>query len=83
MDLRHDTPLSATEACDVVPTLGDLGIPDARIIAPGDSARSELLSRMSRRDAFGMPPLASNLADTEGVALISAWIDSLTAANCR
>jgi uncharacterized repeat protein (TIGR03806 family) len=83
MDLRHDTPLPATEACDVVPTLGDLGIPDARIIAPGDSARSELLSRMSRRDAFGMPPLASNLADTEGVALIRAWIDSLTAASCR
>jgi len=83
MDLRHDTPLSATEACDVVPTLGDLGIADARIIAPGDSARSELLSRMSRRDAFGMPPLASNLADTEGVALVGAWIDSLTPASCR
>jgi hypothetical protein len=30
-----------------------------------------------------MPALASNLADTEGVALIRAWIDSLTVASCR
>ncbi len=83
MDLRHDTPLAATDACDVAPSLGDLGIPDARIIAPGDTARSELLSRMSRRDAFRMPPLASNLPDPEGTALIGAWIDSLTAASCQ
>ena len=83
MDLRHDRPLAATDACDVPPTLGDLGIPDARIIAPGDSARSELLARMSRRDAFGMPPVASNLPDDEGAALIREWIASLTPASCR
>jgi hypothetical protein len=83
IDLRHDTPLPVTGACNVAPTLGNLGIPNARIIAPGDSARSELLSRMSRRDAFGMPPLASNRPDADGVALVSAWIDSLNAASCR
>jgi uncharacterized repeat protein (TIGR03806 family) len=82
IDLRHDTPLRDTGACDAVPTLGDLGIPDARIIAAGDSARSELLSRMSRRDAFRMPPLASNYADADGVALVAAWIDSLDPADC-
>jgi uncharacterized repeat protein (TIGR03806 family) len=82
IDLRHDTPLRDTGACDAVPALGDLGIPDARIIAAGDSARSELLSRMSRRDAFKMPPLASNYADADGVALVAAWIDSLDAADC-
>lgn len=82
IDLRHDTPLPDTGACDVAPSLGDLGITDARIIAPGDSARSELLSRMSRRDGFQMPPLASNRADPDGVALIGAWIDSLGEASC-
>jgi len=83
MDLRHDTPLPATGTCDMRPTAGDLGIVDARIIAPGDSARSELLARMSRRDANGMPPLASNLPDTDGVALIRAWVDSLDVASCQ
>jgi hypothetical protein len=37
---------------------------------------------MSRRDAFRMPPLASNYADADGVALIAAWIDSLDPADC-
>ena len=83
MDLRHEIPLEATGACDQPPTLGDLGIPDARIIAPGDPDRSELLSRMSRRDFAGMPPLASRLPDTAGVALIRDWIASLTPDSCR
>ena len=82
MDLRHDTPLAATGACDAVPTLGDLGIPDARIIAPGDPDRSELLSRMSRRDFAGMPPVASRLPDTAGASLIREWIASLTPDRC-
>ena len=74
---------AATEACDVAPTLGDLGIPDARIIAPGDTLVPSCLSRMSRRDAFGMPPVASMLPDEEGAALIREWIASLTPANCQ
>lgn len=83
MDLRYDMALAATGACDVTPTLGDLGIPDARIIAPGEPDRSELLARMSRRDFNGMPPIASLQPDAEGVALIRTWIESLTPASCR
>jgi uncharacterized repeat protein (TIGR03806 family) len=82
LDLRHDTALNQTGACNAVPTAGDLGIADARIVAPGDPARSVLLARMARRDANAMPPLASNLRDTEGEALISAWISSLGAVAC-
>jgi uncharacterized repeat protein (TIGR03806 family) len=83
LDLRHDTALSQTGTCDVAPATGDLGIANALIIAPGESARSVLFARMSRRDANAMPPVASNLRDTEGEQLISAWIDSLTAASCQ
>jgi uncharacterized repeat protein (TIGR03806 family) len=83
LDLRHDTALSQTGACNVAPTAGDLGIASALIIAPGDGERSVLLARMSRRDAFGMPPVASNVVDAAGVQLIGAWIDSLTAASCQ
>ena len=83
LDLRNDTALLQTGTCDVAPTAGDLGIANARIIAPGDDARSVLLARMSRRDANAMPPVASNVVDAAGVQLIGAWIDSLTPTSCQ
>jgi uncharacterized repeat protein (TIGR03806 family) len=80
MDLRYSTLLSSTNACGAMPQSGDLGIgAAARIIAPGSAANSVLVTRMSRRDANGMPPLASNVVDTAGVALLEQWISSLTA----
>jgi mono/diheme cytochrome c family protein len=79
MDLRYATLLSATNACDAAPQAGDLGLGSAaRIIAPGSAANSVLTARMNRRDANGMPPLASTIADAAGVALIESWIASLT-----
>ena len=82
LDLRYSTPLSATNACDVQPSSGDLGIgPGARIIAPGSAALSVLPARMNRRDAGGMPPLGSSLPDAAGVALIDSWINALP--NCN
>lgn len=83
LDLRHNTALAQTGACNVTPSAGDLGIGNALIIAPGESARSVLFARMSRRDANAMPPVASNLRDSAGEQLISAWINSLTAASCQ
>jgi uncharacterized repeat protein (TIGR03806 family) len=77
MDLRYSTTLAATNACDVVPR-ASLGIPNARIIAAGSADRSVLLARMSRRDQDAMPPLASTVVDSEGVALVTEWINSLS-----
>ncbi|HEY8520605.1 MAG TPA: PQQ-dependent sugar dehydrogenase [Gammaproteobacteria bacterium] len=82
LDLRYGTPLDATGACDAPPQAGDLGIgAAARIIAPGRPQDSVLPARMARRDANGMPPLASHLVDDAGVALIEQWITEL--AGCR
>lgn len=81
MDLRYRVPLQDTGTCDALPLSGDLGIVDARIIAPGEPARSVLVLRTDRRDVHGMPPLATNLVDAEGVGLLSAWVESL--GNCR
>ena len=79
MDLRYATLLSSTNACGVPPQSGDLGIgAAARIIAPGSAASSVLVARMNRRDANGMPPLASHTVDAAGVALLEQWIASLT-----
>jgi uncharacterized repeat protein (TIGR03806 family) len=81
LDLRYTTPLAGTNACDRAPQAGELGIANARIIAPGDAARSVLIARANRRDALQMPPLASTRVDTAGVSLLSSWIDSLGSCN--
>lgn len=84
LDLRHSTALPRTGVCNTLPTVGDLGIANARIIAPGDSGRSVLRARMNRRnDPAMMPPIASSVIDRDGELLIRAWIDSLTAADCQ
>jgi hypothetical protein len=82
MDLRYTTALTATNACNVAPSSGTLGLANARLIAPGNAAASVLPARMNRRDANAMPPLGSNVVDTAGVALLTQWINSLAANAC-
>jgi mono/diheme cytochrome c family protein len=78
LDFRYRTALGLTGACNQLPQHGDLGLgPSARLIAPGNAASSVLVERMSRRDANGMPPLASLLVDADGVTLLTQWINSL------
>ncbi len=77
MDLRYATTLAATGTCNALPQAGDLGTSNARLVAPGDAARSVVVARMGRRDANGMPPLGSALVDPAGVALLTAWVNSL------
>ena len=78
LDLRYDTALANTNACDVAPSAGNLGVPNARIVAPGDAAASTLVLRANRRDGNGMPPLGSTVIDTEGVNLLTAWVNGLS-----
>ena len=82
VDFRYQTALPDMQACDVVPGAGDLGLgTDARLIAPGNPSLSVVIARMSRRDAHGMPPLGSNIADAAGADLLSDWIESLQTCN--
>ena len=78
MDLRYTTSLAASNACDVIPLGGDLGIVNARLIAPGDPTRSLVITRASRRDSHGMPPLGSNLVDNIGISLLTDWVNGLS-----
>jgi hypothetical protein len=71
LDLRYTTALNLTNACDVAPTLGDLGITNARIIAPGSATRSVAVARVNRTGTGAMPPLgATYRLDTGGVAFL-------------
>ena len=81
MDLRYTSALSATAACNTLPQSGDLGLANARIISPGSAAQSVLIARISRRDANGMPPLATHQVDTDAVALLTDWVNALV--NCN
>jgi uncharacterized repeat protein (TIGR03806 family) len=78
MDLRYSTALNATNTCNIAPSLGDLGVANARLIAPGSAATSIIVNRANRRDSNGMPPLATHQVDTAGVALLTQWINGLT-----
>ncbi|HET9977598.1 MAG TPA: hypothetical protein VFQ20_09195 [Burkholderiaceae bacterium] len=51
------------------------GQTDARIVVPGDAAASVLAMRMSSRDPrTQMPPLGTEHIDSEGLALVTRWI---------
>jgi uncharacterized repeat protein (TIGR03806 family) len=55
-----------------------LGIPNGQLVAPGDAARSVLYARIKSNDPdLRMPPIARNVVDDEGAAVIEAWINSL------
>ncbi len=77
LDLRYDTPLPQTASINVIPASGDLGLPGANIITPGNKENSILWERMRRLDGNRMPPLGSHRVDDAGVALIGQWIDQL------
>ncbi len=78
MDLRANTALAAMNACNALPQAGDAGLgAEARLINPGNAARSVITERMKHRDALAMPPLGSLRVDDDGVALIAEWIDGL------
>jgi uncharacterized repeat protein (TIGR03806 family) len=77
-DARFDVPLDHQKIINGEVAAADLGVPGARLVSPGDSARSMLLQRMSRRgDVFGMPPLATHEIDEDAVRVVQEWIRDL------
>ncbi len=77
LDLRFSTPLAEMELCDAPPRAGDLGVADARLLAPGDPARSLLSARVRTLGSTRMPPVASSRVDEQGAELLDAWITAL------
>ncbi len=82
LNLLASTSLSGTNTCNQDPTRGSLGLPNAKIVAPGQPDSSVLLARMNTRDPqLQMPPIASHLVDSAGVALLRQWISSISTCN--
>jgi uncharacterized repeat protein (TIGR03806 family) len=68
-------PLKETRALGATPQQGNLGIADARILAPGDPGRSLIHARMTRLGLGRMPHVASQVVDEEGAKIIARWIE--------
>ena len=75
--LNIETPLKEASLINAKPTQGDLGLPDGRVIAPGDPGRSVLLYRMATAGRGHMPYLGGKLVDDRGLLLVRDWIASL------
>jgi len=75
--LNIEAVLKEARVIQAKPVQGDLGLPDARVIVPGDPARSVLLYRMATGGRGHMPYLGGKLVDDRGVALVRDWIASM------
>ncbi len=58
--------------------IGTFGMQNAKIITAGDPYRSVLMYRMAKLGYSRMPYIGSQVVDSKGVALIAAWIRSLS-----
>jgi uncharacterized repeat protein (TIGR03806 family) len=81
MDLRFTTSLANTNACDVAPSFGNLGLVNPRLILPASAARSVVLARINTTGPNAMPPLTRHQVDTTGVAMLTSWINGLADCN--
>jgi uncharacterized repeat protein (TIGR03806 family) len=75
-DARFDTPLAMQNLIGGR-VLIDLGIDGARAIAPRDPWRSIVLNRVETTDQTRMPPLAHELVDRAGAAVLREWIGGM------
>lgn len=76
-DFAAKVPISQTGFCNTLPAHGNFGITDAKLLAPGRPDLSVLLMRMRAIDSRRMPKFGSEVVDTEGTAVVQAWISQL------
>jgi uncharacterized repeat protein (TIGR03806 family) len=80
-DARFDMPLARQNLINGPVAAADLGVGDARLIAPGAPGRSLIYERMNRRrDVYDMPPLATHQVDRDALLVLAEWIRRLPVA---
>ena len=79
MDLRYTTSLAATKTCGIAPTGSVLGIPGAKLVAPGDPQSSLLVRRVRSTTSSRMPPLGSRKVDEAGASVLEGFVRGLSA----
>jgi uncharacterized repeat protein (TIGR03806 family) len=74
IDLRFEAPMTL---CGVAPELGDLGVPGATLVSPGDPSSSVISLRIHALGIHAMPPIAKRLVDLGAALVIDGWINTL------
>lgn len=75
-DARSETPLTNQALIHGLLNY-NLGITGAKVIVPTNTAKSMLRFRMSTTGAHKMPPIGRNVTDTNALAVVDEWINSL------
>ncbi|HVK15131.1 MAG TPA: PQQ-dependent sugar dehydrogenase [Gemmataceae bacterium] len=78
IELKYGTSLEESRALDAAPVQGAFGIPDCKILSPGDPTRSVLYYRMAKQGRGRMPHIGSELIDDSGITLIRDWIRQMS-----
>ncbi|HKU42225.1 MAG TPA: hypothetical protein VJR89_28900 [Polyangiales bacterium] len=80
LDLRYGVPLADMHICNVVPAKGDVGVPSATNLTPGNPMESAMWLRVKAAPNEGrMPQIGTYRVDEEGLKLIGQWIESISA----
>ncbi|HEY1534739.1 MAG TPA: hypothetical protein VGF76_11990 [Polyangiaceae bacterium] len=78
LDLRFDTAFEDMHLCNVAPEKGDVGVPTATNLTPGDPMHSITWLRMNALPNEGrMPQIGTYQIDNDGVQLIGDWISAI------
>lgn len=78
-DLRWQVKLEDTGICGTDADRGDMGVPNAKILAPGHPEQSVMTLRMRDLSDKRMPNIGSTVVDTQGVEAVENWIRALKA----
>lgn len=77
MDFRASATRAEMQVCNEDPDFGNLGIPGAKILLPGNPQASIMRQRHASLDPLvRMPPLATSVVNVPAIADLDEWISS-------
>lgn len=77
-DFRFSQTVPQMNLCGISPTTGNAGVPGALLMTAGTPALSLISIRPRSLSSTRMPPLGTSIVDTQGTAVIDAWISGVT-----
>jgi uncharacterized repeat protein (TIGR03806 family) len=75
LDFRFQLATLAIGACNTTPDQGDLGVPGALLITPGDAGKSIIPLRLNATNSEQMPPVGRSTVDPAVAEVLERWIN--------
>ena len=77
LEVNFEVPLAEAQMVNQVPTRGDFGLNDARVVVPGEPSKSTLLYRINAIGSAHMPLIGAREVDENAEQLLRKWIHEL------